>query len=203
MARCSKRLYWNFQSEAKMEQIIAIVTTRCISLAWVHYMLNLFFKDRNLKILFKINVEIFNIFLLIAPYNLLLYLPGNVLLYLALIRTVFCTGTIVKLKWNKVCNKNKQIIFACVCASASAYVLVLLRRLLYSQKSESDLITLTFIRQKMLPLKYQNTIPLIKSIFKEMNWIKDVLLDRIEHAYLFYCSNLVANSCFLIFNSHK
>ena len=176
MARCSKRLYWNFQSEAKMEQIIAIVTTRCISLAWVHYMLNLFFKNRILKILFKINVEMFNLFLLIAPYNLLLYLPGNVLLYLALIRRVFCTGTIVKLKWNKACNKNKQIIFACVCASASAYVLV---------------------------IQSQNTIPLIKSIFKEMNWIKDVLLDRIEHAYLFYRSNLVANSCFLIFNSHK
>ena len=32
---------------------------------------------------------------------------------------------------------------------------------------------------------------------------KDVLIDRIEHEYLFYCSNLVVNSCFLIFNPHK
>ena len=32
---------------------------------------------------------------------------------------------------------------------------------------------------------------------------KDVLLDRIEHEYLFYCSNLVDNSWFLISNPHK
>ena len=31
----------------------------------------------------------------------------------------------------------------------------------------------------------------------------DVLIDRIEHEYLFYCSNLVTYGCFLIFNSHK
>ena len=32
---------------------------------------------------------------------------------------------------------------------------------------------------------------------------KDVLLDRIKHACLFYFSNLVANNCFLFFNPHK
>ena len=32
---------------------------------------------------------------------------------------------------------------------------------------------------------------------------KDILIDRIEHAYLFYCSNLVVNSCFLIWNPQK
>ena len=32
---------------------------------------------------------------------------------------------------------------------------------------------------------------------------KDVLLDRIEHAYLFYCFDLVVNSSFLISNPHK
>ena len=31
----------------------------------------------------------------------------------------------------------------------------------------------------------------------------DVLLDRIKHEFLLYCSNLVANSCFLNSNSHK
>ena len=33
--------------------------------------------------------------------------------------------------------------------------------------------------------------------------IKDFLLDRIEHEFLFYCSDLVANSCFLISNPQK
>ena len=33
--------------------------------------------------------------------------------------------------------------------------------------------------------------------------IKAVLIDMIEHEHLFYCSNLVVNSCFLIFNLHK
>ena len=32
---------------------------------------------------------------------------------------------------------------------------------------------------------------------------KDVLIDRIEHEYLFYCSNLVVNGYFLITNPHK
>ena len=32
---------------------------------------------------------------------------------------------------------------------------------------------------------------------------KNVLFDRIEHEYLFYCSNLVVNSCFSISNPHK
>ena len=33
--------------------------------------------------------------------------------------------------------------------------------------------------------------------------IKAVLIDKIEHQYLFFCSNLVFNSCFLILNLHK
>ena len=36
----------------------------------------------------------------------LIYVPYNVLLYLALIRTVFCIGATVEPNWNKVC-KNK------------------------------------------------------------------------------------------------
>ena len=32
---------------------------------------------------------------------------------------------------------------------------------------------------------------------------KAVLIDRIEHEYLFYCSNLVFDCCFLILNLHK
>ena len=35
------------------------------------------------------------------------------------------------------------------------------------------------------------------------NQTKNVLIDRIEHEYLFYCSNLVVNGCFLICNPHK
>ena len=42
-----------------------------------------FFKDRILKILIKINVKIFKLFVFIVPYNVLLYLPDNVLMYLA------------------------------------------------------------------------------------------------------------------------
>ena len=36
-----------------------------------------------------------------------------------------------------------------------------------------------------------------------LNTTKDVLIDRIEHEYSFYCSNLIDNNCFLIFNPHK
>ena len=52
---------------------------------------------RIFTILFKINVKIFNVFVSILPYSVLLYLPDNVLLYLTLIRPVFCIGAIVKL----------------------------------------------------------------------------------------------------------
>ena len=53
-------------------------------------MLNyMFFKDRIFKTLFKINVKICKLFVFIKPHNVLLHLPGNVLLYLALIRPVF------------------------------------------------------------------------------------------------------------------
>ena len=31
----------------------------------------------------------------------------------------------------------------------------------------------------------------------------NTLLDRIDHEYLFYCSNLDVNSCFLISNPHQ
>ena len=31
---------------------------------------------------------------------------------------------------------------------------------------------------------------------------KDVVLDRIEHEYLFNCSDLVVNGCFFISNPH-
>ena len=51
---------------------------------------------RIFKILCKINVKIFNLFVFIVPYSVLLYLPDNALLYLALIRPVFCIGAIVK-----------------------------------------------------------------------------------------------------------
>ena len=44
---------------------------------------------RIFKILYKINVKIFNLFEFIVSYSALFYLPGNVLLYLALIRPVF------------------------------------------------------------------------------------------------------------------
>ena len=44
----------------------------------------------------KINGKIFNLFVFIAPYSVLLYLPDNVLLYLALIRLIFYIGAIVK-----------------------------------------------------------------------------------------------------------
>ena len=50
--------------------------------------LTLFFKDRICKT-FKINVKIFNLFAFIVPGNVLLYLPDNVLLYLALINQYF------------------------------------------------------------------------------------------------------------------
>ena len=46
--------------------------------------------------------------------------------------------------------------------------------------------------------KYQ-----IKKVIKKNNLTKDVLIDRIKHEHLFYCSNLVANSCFFISNRHK
>ena len=61
-------------------------------------MLNyMFFKDRIFKTLFKINVKIFKLLVFIKPHNVLFHLPGNVLLYLALIRPVFfCIGAIVK-----------------------------------------------------------------------------------------------------------
>ena len=32
---------------------------------------------------------------------------------------------------------------------------------------------------------------------------KDVLLERTKQVYMFYCSNFVVNSCFLISNFHK
>ena len=48
----------------------------------------MFFRDRIFKT-FKINVKIFNLFVFIVPYNVLLYLPNNLLLYLALIRPLF------------------------------------------------------------------------------------------------------------------
>ena len=64
---------------------------------------------RILKILCKINVKIFDQFVFVVPYSVLLYLPDNALLYLALIRPVFCTGAIVKPNWNKVCKNKKTI----------------------------------------------------------------------------------------------
>ena len=56
----------------------------------------MFFNQRILKTLFTINEKIFDLFVFIVPYNALFYLPDNVLLYLALIRTVFRIGAIVK-----------------------------------------------------------------------------------------------------------
>ena len=41
------------------------------------------------------NVKIFNLLVFIVSYNVLLYIPDNVLLYLALIRSVFCIGAIL------------------------------------------------------------------------------------------------------------
>ena len=65
------------------------------SVSWFHQ-LNFYFclsppyaqvvfcKDIIFKI-FKINVKIFNLLVFIVPYNVLLYLPDNVLLYLELL----------------------------------------------------------------------------------------------------------------------
>lgn len=50
---------------------------------------------RILKILCKINVKVFNLFVFIVSYNVFLYLPDNVL-YLVLIKRVFCILAIVK-----------------------------------------------------------------------------------------------------------
>ena len=36
-----------------------------------------------------------------------------------------------------------------------------------------------------------------------LSFSKDVLLSRMEHKYLFYCSNPVVNGCSLISNPHK
>ena len=44
--------------------------------------------------------------------------------------------------------------------------------------------------------KYQ-----IKKVIKRNNLTKDVLIDRIEHEFLFYCSYLVVNR--FISNPHK
>ena len=57
-------------------------------------MFNFVFKDRILKILFKIIVKKFNLFVLTIHLFIVLY---KVLLYLALIRLVFSTEAIVKL----------------------------------------------------------------------------------------------------------
>ena len=48
------------------------------------------------KILWKINGKIFILFVSIVTYIVLLCLSDNALLYLALIRPVFCIGAIVK-----------------------------------------------------------------------------------------------------------
>ena len=56
----------------------------------------LFFNQKIFKILFTINEKIFDLFVFIVPYSALFYLPDNVLLCLALIRTVFRIGAIVK-----------------------------------------------------------------------------------------------------------
>ena len=39
--------------------------------------------------------------------------------------------------------------------------------------------------------------------YVDIELTNDVLIDRIEHEYLFYCSNLVVNGCFLISNPNK
>ena len=57
-------------------------------------MFNFVFKDRILKILFKIIVKKFNLFVLTIHLFIVQY---KVLLYLALIRLVFNTEAIVKL----------------------------------------------------------------------------------------------------------
>ena len=41
------------------------------------------------------------------------------------------------------------------------------------------------------------------SIVRICTHTKDILLDRIEYEFLFNCSNLVVNICFLISNRHK
>ena len=38
--------------------------------------------------------------------NHIMFVPYNVLLYLALIRPVFCIGAIIKPNWNKMCKKK-------------------------------------------------------------------------------------------------
>ena len=69
----------------------------------------LFFKDRTSKMLFKITVKIFDVFVLPIHSLIVLY---NVLIYLALIRPVFCVGAIV----NQI-----EIKVVCVCVSVFVY----------------------------------------------------------------------------------
>ena len=52
----------------------------------------------------------------------------------------------------------------------------------------------------MFEILYHKHIPTITKTEYET---KDVFLDRIEHKYLFYCSNLLVNGCFSISNPHK
>ena len=45
------------------------------------------------------------------------------------------------------------------------------------------------------PLDYK-TVDFAKEMFSFQNKTKIVLIDRIEHEYLFYCSNFAVNGCF-------
>ena len=40
-------------------------------------------------------------------------------------------------------------------------------------------------------------------IFHKLSSSKDILIDRIEHAYFFFCLGLIFNGCFLISKPHK
>ena len=72
-------------------------------------MFSLLFKDRIFKTLFKINVKMFDLFVFILQCNILLYLPDNVLLYLALIRPVFLYSSYCQAKLHQNNNqKNKK-----------------------------------------------------------------------------------------------
>ena len=72
---------------------------------------------RIFKILRKINVKIFNLFVFIVPYSVLLYLPDDVLLNLALIRPVFVLELLssqIKIKYLYKKKERKKLLVRCL-----------------------------------------------------------------------------------------
>ena len=66
----------------------------------------------------KINVKIFNLFVFIVPYSVLLYLPDNVLWYFALIRPIF----VLELLSSQI--EINYVIYMCVCVCVCVYIYI-------------------------------------------------------------------------------